>query len=235
MSNPRFEYFNSSLDSIENRKLVELVSASAVENVRANEAEATPYVFNALMDRAARGEVVRVGESVDYGFGGGELLLYIIVPLVTNVMTAYFTARFVAGVRGLNDRQDAVPVILPEDVREYARLSGVHLKRKEDLRIAEALTHLIPLMLSQVMAGSGPVKVDRKKLRLMLQEAFTIPEMRTLCFDLDEPYEEVIIEVELGANAMRLIEYFRRRGRLDDLLAAVRVERPHLSWDDVLL
>jgi hypothetical protein len=233
MGDPRFEYFNISLDSAENRKVVELVCETSIQQMRPNEAEMTPYVFTALMDRAARGEVVRVGGTTDYGLGGGELLLYVVVPLVTNILTAYFTANYVAGIRGLEDRKDNDLDINAELVREYAKRSGVRLKRGEDQQIAKLMRQQLHKTIHKLCTESSPLSIDHEQLRNLIRNAFSLAEMRIVCFDLNEPDEDVFSESEPQVNAMRLIEYFRRRGRLVDLLEKLKIERPHTDWDSV--
>ncbi len=81
MTDPRYEFFNTSVDQEANLALVQQISAAAVASLRPKEAEFTTYAFDEVLRRAARGEVMRVGAGTEFGLGGAELLLFVVVPL----------------------------------------------------------------------------------------------------------------------------------------------------------
>jgi GTPase SAR1 family protein len=71
---------------------------------------------------------------------------------------------------------------------------------------------------------------DRGTFRQQLDRAFDVSELHTLCFDL-----EIDIQHLSGENKMdqvrELIAYFERRGRLSDLIAALKKWRPQINWE----
>jgi hypothetical protein len=51
-----------------------------------------------------------------------------------------------------------------------------------------------------------------------------------LCWDLHLPYEDLSGSGH-QTKVLELIDYCRRNGRLADLIATCRRERPHVSWN----
>lgn len=79
----------------------------------------------------------------------------------------------------------------------------------------------------QVVAQHEQVRV---KLRQQLDAAFNDSELRTLCFDLGID-GEVLAGVTKPDKVRELITYFERRGRLPELIAAIRQLRPSVAWE----
>lgn len=65
----------------------------------------------------------------------------------------------------------------------------------------------------------------------LITRHFNLEELRTLCFELGIPFDE------LGGQGLRgvareLLLYVQRRDRWPELLAALRIERPSVLWPD---
>ena len=65
----------------------------------------------------------------------------------------------------------------------------------------------------------------------LLTRHFNLEELRTLCFELGIPFDE------LGGQGLRgvareLLLYVQHRDQLPELLAALTVERPSVAWPD---
>lgn len=73
--------------------------------------------------------------------------------------------------------------------------------------------------------AGAPATIDRVALRQVLAERFSDEELRDLAFDLGIDYEDLPGATRSG-KARELITYTERRGRLDDLVAAVGRLRP---------
>ena len=65
----------------------------------------------------------------------------------------------------------------------------------------------------------------------LLTRHFNLEELRTLCFELDIPFDELGGQGVRGV-ARELLLYVQRRDRLPELLATLRVERPSVAWPD---
>ena len=65
-----------------------------------------------------------------------------------------------------------------------------------------------------------------------LARSFTLDELRSLCFELNIPYEDLGGE-GLSGKARELLLWAERHGRLPELLAALRRARPAADWPDV--
>ena len=63
----------------------------------------------------------------------------------------------------------------------------------------------------------------------LLTRHFNLEELRTLCFELGVPFDELGGQGVRGV-ARELLLYVQRRDRLPELLAALRVERPSVAW-----
>lgn len=242
MSDPRYDYFNVSVDKEANRELVAAISAEVVAALRPKEAIATPYVIGGLLDRAARGELVRAGSDADFGLGGGELMAQVVVPLVTELTTTVFKTTGVAGVDGLEELPDQLPIATREEVERMARESGIRMSRKEAAQVAVQINQLLRFQLGrridapQPRSPAAPARCAPYHcagLRRLFTDHFSSEELRILCFDLEVPHEEVIY-AEKSASVRRLLEYFLRRNQLEQLVALARTERPEVDWSRVL-
>lgn len=239
MSDIPYDYFNTSVDKKANRAFVEAICAEVIAAVRPKEVIATPYVVGSLLDRAARGEVVRAGSDADFGLGGGDLMLYVVVPLVTNLTSAAFKATGVAGTGGLFELPDPLPMATPEDVAQLARQSGVRMSRKEPMQMAAHINQIVRTQFEQVIAhtraqyrrgsASRCAPYDDARLRQVVTQHFSSEELRTLCFDLEVPHEDIVFG-EHSASVLRLIEYFLRRNELPRLVEALQKARPGVDW-----
>ena len=69
---------------------------------------------------------------------------------------------------------------------------------------------------------------QRSKLRKVLAGRFTKDELRTLCFDLDLPYED--FPDSAGGLAREMLVYCENRDRVAELIEAAREMRPDVDW-----
>ena len=74
-------------------------------------------------------------------------------------------------------------------------------------------------------------QVDLVALRDKLVEHFSLAELEDLCFQLGVDGDDIPGQTR-PAKAREMVTYFDRRGRLTELLAACRQERPHVQWLD---
>ena len=66
----------------------------------------------------------------------------------------------------------------------------------------------------------------------LLVHTFDLEELRTLCFELGIPYDELGGE-GLRGKGRELLLYAERHGWLPQLLTALRRERPTVDWPDL--
>ncbi len=82
------------------------------------------------------------------------------------------------------------------------------------------------------MTKGGPAnsttRVDLKQLLQILQENFSDDELRLLCFELAIDYEDLPGSGK-KRKSLELISYAQRHAKLDSLVQAINVQRPHLS------
>ena len=76
------------------------------------------------------------------------------------------------------------------------------------------------------MALSQPQLVD---LNSKMNQVFSLDEIESLCFDMGIDFDSLGGEGK-GAKIRELIEFCRRRGRDEELVAKVRAERPQVAW-----
>jgi hypothetical protein len=76
------------------------------------------------------------------------------------------------------------------------------------------------------MTLSQPQLVE---LNSKMNQYFSLDEIESLCFDMGIPFEDLGGEGR-SAKIRALIEFCRRRGRDEELVARVRAERPQVAW-----
>ena len=72
----------------------------------------------------------------------------------------------------------------------------------------------------------------RIHLRELLEAHFNESELRTLCFDLEVDYDNLLHATKADA-ARELVSYFERRDRLPELVAVGQQLRPDVSWGEI--
>jgi hypothetical protein len=70
-----------------------------------------------------------------------------------------------------------------------------------------------------------------RKLYQGLVELFSTDELKTLCFSIGIDFERIAGE-QKDAKARELIEFLKRRGRLEELVEYCSINRPNFSWID---
>jgi len=70
------------------------------------------------------------------------------------------------------------------------------------------------------------------QLHALLDRAFDLEELRTLCFELNVDYDSLRGEGK-SARIRELLLALGRSGRLSQLITQAQTERPHLDWPDV--
>lgn len=70
------------------------------------------------------------------------------------------------------------------------------------------------------------------RLRRLLTSAFSLAEIRTLCFDLGIDYDDLGGEGKSG-KIRELIMHLSRRKRLRDLVELASRERPQINWPNI--
>jgi hypothetical protein len=72
----------------------------------------------------------------------------------------------------------------------------------------------------------------RTHLRQTLVDYFDESELRTLCFDLEVHYDNLLHATKADA-ARELVGYLERRDRIPELVAMGQKQRPEISWGEV--
>lgn len=71
--------------------------------------------------------------------------------------------------------------------------------------------------------------IDRPKLRRLMTEAFSINDLKEICFDLELDHEEFDRRIKTNF-VIELILLFERTERIPELVAECENRRPHLDW-----
>jgi hypothetical protein len=80
---------------------------------------------------------------------------------------------------------------------------------------------------------TGDAGINVVALRRQIEAAFSLDELRTLCFDLSIDHEALPGQTR-SALSRELVEYCRRRGRLAELARACQALRPNVPWGEAL-
>lgn len=119
-------------------------------------------------------------------------------------------------VQVLRDRTD------PEDAC-YDRLAVIGQRVERELKPST------PAKGSEPSAPAVNEPVDLVRLHELLAKHFNDQELRTLCFRLGLDIADLPGEGK-SAKARELVTYMERRGRIADLIAQAKRERPHVNW-----
>lgn len=77
-------------------------------------------------------------------------------------------------------------------------------------------------------------KQPSKELRQKIEQAFSLDELRTMCFDIGFDYESINSENK-GALVRELLLALHRQGKLPELLNECKQHRPNINWDTLWL
>src|SRR5436853_284398 len=77
-----------------------------------------------------------------------------------------------------------------------------------------------------------PNRGHRQPLFEILTVYFNESELRTLCFDLNIDYED-ILGVTKTDKAREIILYCERHDLIDQVIAVGKIQRPNASWDNI--
>lgn len=106
--------------------------------------------------------------------------------------------------------------------------SQVRLQRQIEgieRQIADAETQLAALDTTSAPPGSTGAAPNRRALRDALASRFTLEELATLCDNLEVDIQNIPGDT-LQGKAREIVQYFEHRGRLAELAAEVRAQRP---------
>jgi hypothetical protein len=84
------------------------------------------------------------------------------------------------------------------------------------------------------MSVSSSPKRSWKELPQILDEAFNLEEIESLCLDLDEEYENLSGDTR-AKKSLALVKKLKRRGRLAELVEEIKKKRPHIDLTDIEL
>lgn len=118
---------------------------------------------------------------------------------------------------------------LGEDHPLHAKVLDYQKRLQENIAKARKLSVQADGAVSE---NRAPQQEYLAKLWQILSERFNESELRTLCFELDEDYEDLPPEGKAG-KARELVRYFERRKRIPELVRVGKRMRPDVSWEDV--
>lgn len=126
-------------------------------------------------------------------------------------------------VQALRDRTD------PDDAchNQLDVIAGRLAKALSQPTVSPTPAAATPTHHSPPSAPSG--SVDLVRLYQLLDKTFSLEELRTLCFSLGIEFDDLSGDGK-GAKTRELVMYMHRRGRISDLIAIAKHERPHISW-----
>lgn len=142
---------------------------------------------------------------------------------------------FCASIRELKGIQEA------EAWMKWAGAAGYQVPSLEYLSgVVGALqgnpSQIIQFIQTQFPRSSGPIapkasiREQRRRVRENMVEAFSLSELKDICFDLEIDYESLPGHDHLTGFVRELLAYAGRVGRLNELVQVCRDERPHLAW-----
>jgi hypothetical protein len=95
---------------------------------------------------------------------------------------------------------------------------------------------IVEVIKTQFPQSGGPVqpkatiREQRRQLRQLLTDFFSLSELKNICFDLEIDYENLPEHDQKSGFVRELLAYAGRIGRLHELIQLCREERPQLAW-----
>jgi hypothetical protein len=136
--------------------------------------------------------------------------------------------------KGVNETNDWVA---------WANQSGYHIPPEEEKWVKGVVDALNgnPSQITQIIEAKAPRsnsppktnEFEQKQNRLLRRNminAFSLEELRGICFDLSIDYENLPNHGQKDSLVRELIALMQRNGRLDELIHVLQAERPHLEW-----
>ena len=71
-------------------------------------------------------------------------------------------------------------------------------------------------------------------LRTFIKDHFSPGELRQLCFEIEINFDEAVEGNSFNEKVVDLVEYVKRRGRLDELITVVHGKRDLVSWPEII-
>jgi len=136
--------------------------------------------------------------------------------------------------QGLVARYETAVSVPPVSTKATVTGSGTIVQGDANTVIGAGATYIekqTAIHLPQNEAASEGVweHAEMKQLRKQVAEYFNLNDLQNLCWDLGIPYEELGGD-KLSAKVRGLLGICWRNGRIADLLAYCRKERPHVEW-----
>ncbi|NDJ34109.1 MAG: toll/interleukin-1 receptor domain-containing protein [Chloroflexi bacterium] len=134
--------FISVFEHSHNRLIIEHLSQQIIAQVRPDEVEVSLFVMDPVIEKAAQGKVIHVGDDLEFGLGSGELLAIIVVPILVNWLGDVLKAAAQGGDATIKQRLALLDVniqIRETDIQHLEHATGMRLKPKERHRLLQAL------------------------------------------------------------------------------------------------
>lgn len=104
------------------------------------------------------------------------------------------------------------------------------------LALAGNPSKIIEVIKTQFPRSNGPVAPkesiyeQRKRFRQNMVGAFSLEELKDICFDLEINHETLPSHTQLNGFVREIIGFAQRQGRLNELIQVLQAERAHLEW-----
>lgn len=143
MPTPSNPYFVRSADNSANRDTARAISLQVIADVLPDQVDASSFVVEPLIDRAAQGQVVRAGSDKAFALGGIDLLILVVVPIVINLLTEAFKAARVATIEELKGQLVSPPVVSEIEVQRMLKLTSIKAGRTQIAAMTRAINAIM--------------------------------------------------------------------------------------------
>lgn len=187
------------------------------------------------LDMVANEEITTVTTTdVAGGFGTPDLLVAVVVPAVVSALSAILTQ---AGITTLTDfrrkRISGQEIVFDVSgkVESVIKIINPSLKPREVQQLVGDIQNALRKFLtSDDWPGQEGFTVTKlTQLRDLIHEYFNVSELRTLCFNINIDYEDLIGETKED-KVRELLLYCTRHGSVTELVNACRQARPQVDW-----
>src|SRR5437868_745385 len=136
-------YFIRSTDNSANRDTARAISLSVIAQVMPDQVDDSLFIVEPLIDRAARGQLVRAGSDEAFGLGGSDLIILVVVPIVVSLLTNTFKAAAVANIEALRGHLISPSSVSEDEVRRILKHTDVKVDGKRIASLTVAINTLV--------------------------------------------------------------------------------------------
>lgn len=140
-------YFLTDPTREENRTAVREITRQVLRRVDPDQPNASTFVINRLLDKAAQGQMMVPGARTPFGFGNFDLMVQIIVPLAVNLISESLWTSGASTFQTLKAGPTELPHVTEAQVKDLLLKAQMKANNKDITRLTQELNDAFQTLL----------------------------------------------------------------------------------------